>query len=141
MRFRSLFIKDTKDGRGLGPTSWSVWVQMRGQGRSITVDDRNNGMSLGSRTTNQLIHGVKQEFNLRLEKSRANMKRMTRCERRRGREIRLHSFLFINTKFINTISLEFLFFLNTLLNTSQPQIFEIFLKNFLVLPFSKQKLV
>ena len=36
---------------------------------------------------------------------------------------------------------EILVFLNTLLNTSQPQIFEIFLKNFLVLAFSKQKLV
>jgi len=51
----------------------------------------------------------------------------------------IHTFLPINTKFINTISLKFLFFLNTLLNTSQPQIFEIFLKNVLALAFSKQK--
>ena len=36
---------------------------------------------------------------------------------------------------------EILVFLNTLLNTSQPQIFEIFLKDFLNLAFSKQKLV
>ena len=36
---------------------------------------------------------------------------------------------------------EILFFLNTLLNTSQPQVFEFFLKIFLTLAFSKQKLV